>query len=75
VQAIKSSIQESDPNLKSTVASLANINARLLSQTTTSNRNVPLPEAWRRDCAAYVENFKPKITAMANVRYTADAPR
>jgi hypothetical protein len=68
-QAIKSSIQESDPNVKSTSASLANIAARLLSQTTTSNRNVLLPEAWRRDCAAYVENFKPKIIAIANVQY------
>jgi hypothetical protein len=50
-QAIKASIQDGDPNLRSTSASLANIDARLLSQTATSNKNVPMPEAWRSDCA------------------------
>jgi hypothetical protein len=74
-QAIKTSVQDGDPNLKSTSASLANIDARLMSQTTTSNKNVWMPEAWRRDCATFVENFKPKITAIANVQYSVDPRR
>jgi hypothetical protein len=68
-QSIKASIQDGDPNLKSTIASLANIDARLMSQTETSNKNVLMPEAWRRDCETFVENYRPKITAVANVRY------
>ena len=74
-QAIKASIQDGDPNLKSTSATLANISARLSSQTGSSNKNVLLPVEWRRACATFVDNFKPKITATSNVRYSADPAR
>jgi hypothetical protein len=64
IEAIKASMSEGDPNLKSTSASISNITARLLTQTPTSNKNVPMPDQWRRDCANFVESFKPKITAV-----------
>jgi hypothetical protein len=73
-QSIRASIQDSDPNLKSTSVALTNIDARLMSQTTTSNKNVRMPEMWRRDCATFVENYRPKIVAIVNVSYPADTP-
>jgi hypothetical protein len=67
IEAIKASIPEGDPSLKSTSASISNITTRLLTQTPTSNKNVPMPDQWRRDCANFVEKFRPKIPA--NVQY------
>jgi hypothetical protein len=67
--SIAGQVNSNDPNLKGTVARLENINTRLGDNTATSNRSVPMPEAWRLECKAYVEGFVPKLPSFQNVQY------
>ena len=70
VKAIKDSIMNrDDPTLKYTVYALNNINDRLETQKPNSNKSVPMPDKWRANCQAYVQNFVPKIVTIDNVRY------
>jgi hypothetical protein len=67
--SIAAQVDSNDPNLKGTVARLENIAIRLGNNTETSNRSVPMPEAWRLTCKAYVEGFVPKLPSFENVQY------
>jgi hypothetical protein len=66
---VNGQINRDDPDLKTTIYVLDNIQARLKSQTGNSNKAVSLNPSFAEVCRKYVQAYLPKPASLENVAY------